>query len=148
MHPLAYRLFHASSFLTGLTGVAYGVFLYAWTPADEFAVVNHPAQPHAQHAHILLGVGPTLMVGYFAGLHGLPYAASATRKGRRSGLSMLWTALPMIFSGFALQVSVEPAWRTAWTAVHIATSLAWMAGHFIHFRIHHKDREAAERRES
>ena len=67
------------------------------------------------------------------------------RKGRRSGLSMLWTALPMIFSGYALQVSVEQLWRVFWTTIHIIASLAWMAGHFIHFRIHHKDREAAEK---
>jgi hypothetical protein len=51
----------------------------------------------------------------------------------------------MIFSSYALQVSVEPLWRTLWTVVHIATSLAWTVGHFIHFRIHHKDREAAEK---
>ena len=48
-----------ASLLVGGTGIVYAVMRYACTPADPFAVVNHPWQPQAQHWHVLLA--PTLV---------------------------------------------------------------------------------------
>ncbi|MBS1152453.1 MAG: hypothetical protein H6Q89_4151, partial [Myxococcaceae bacterium] len=39
---------------------------------------------------------------------------------------------PMVASGYLLQVSVEPLWRTIFLWTHLATSALWVLGYVIH----------------
>ena len=52
-------LVHTANLLVGGTGLVYAWMRYFMRPADEWAVVNHPWQPHLQHLHVL--VAPTLV---------------------------------------------------------------------------------------
>ena len=51
---------------------------------------------------------------------------------RRTGWVLLLSLLPMIASGYLLQISGDEIWRRVWIVCHVATSIAWMAGYIIH----------------
>ena len=135
MTRTAVLLFHVFAWTSMLTGVVYGVMRYWPIPEDSMELVAHPSQPHVQHAHILLSAALTLLLGYVAGCHAVPYALGKGRVRRRSGWTLLATVAPMVLSGFALQTSTSEFARSAWSAAHIATSLVWSAGLVIHLAL-------------
>lgn len=121
-----------ANLLVGGTGLVYAWMRYLLQPADEFAIVNHPWQPGVQHLHIL--VAPLLVIAFGQLWHQhawLAWRAGAPR-GRRTGLTMLATGLPMIFSGYLIQISTEEVWRNVWVVVHVAVSLLWLTGYASH----------------
>lgn len=123
---------HVSTILVAGTGAVYAVMRYLLEPADPYAVVNHPLQPTLQHLHVL--TAPFLVFG--AGLiwreHVWKHFRNGVRSGRRSGLWMLPTLLPMVISGYLIQTTVTEGWRTAWIAVHLVTSALWLVGYAGH----------------
>jgi hypothetical protein len=46
------------------------------------------------------------------------------------GVAVLF--VPMIASGYLLQVTVEESWRTVWIGVHIVTSGLWLVAFIAH----------------
>jgi len=123
---------HVSSVLVGGTGLVYAWMVYLVRPADPFAVVNHPLQPAVQHLHIL--VAPLLV--FAAGLVWHRHAWTHFRRGvdrrRRSGVSLLFTLVPMVVSGYLIQTAVDVQWRRVWVIVHLAASALWLAGYLAH----------------
>lgn len=123
---------HASTLLVGGTGLVYAAMRYFLSPSDPYAVVNHPLQPTFQHLHVL--TAPLLVFG--AGLiwreHVWKHFRNGVQGGRRSGLGLLATIAPMVVSGYLIQTTVTEGWRTAWIAVHLATSALWLAAYAGH----------------
>lgn len=142
MNRIDQWLLYVANALVGGTGLIYAWMRYVLKPVDEFAVANHPWQPFVQHAHIWTAPLLVLVIGHVAYHHAIVYWKAETRPGRRTGLSMLALALPMIFSGYFLQTAVEETWRTAWMVVHVATSIAWLAGFGLHLVTHAAGRRA------
>lgn len=123
---------HVAVFLVGVTGVVYLILLYLIPAPDPYAVVHHPWQPHVQHLHLL--VAPLLV--FSAGQIWAAHAAEKLRRSggsrRRSGLLLVLGLLPMIVSGYLLQIAVEERWREAWAIVHAVTSSLWLLGYVAH----------------
>jgi len=124
-------LVHVANCLVIVTGVVYAVMRYVVTPSDEWAVVNHPWQPHVQHLHVLVAPLLVFAVGVIWRRHVVKRFANG-REGRVSGLGLLVGFCPMVASGYLIQIAVEPGWRTAWIGVHLATSTLWVAAFLIH----------------
>lgn len=120
----------------GLSGLV--LFWMAWclVPQDPYAVVNHPAQPLWKSLHVMTAPFLTLSIGYLWCQHAWGYWQAGIRSGRRSGLLLLASALPMILSGYAIQVVLEMAVRTFWVWVHVISSGLWLAGMMIHVAVH------------
>lgn len=125
-------LLHLSTALVGGTGLVYAWMVYLVRPADPYAVVNHPWQPHLQHFHVL--VAPLLVFG--AGLiwrrHVWACWKLGIRQSHRSGVALALSLVPMVASGYLIQTAVEPGWRKAWVVVHLAASGLWLLGYLIH----------------
>ena len=125
-------LVHLGTLLVGGTGLVYAWMRYLARPSDPFAVVNHAWQPQVQHLHVLLA--PVLVFG--AGLVWRRHVWACWRLGirerHRSGVALALTLLPMIVSGYLIQVAVEPAWRRVWIWVHLAASALWIGGYVLH----------------
>ena len=85
-----------------------------------------------QHLHVL--AAPLLVFG--AGLifqrHVWARLAGGFRPRRATGMALALLVLPMVISGYGLQTSTGERWRQAWIAVHVATSLAWVAAYLVH----------------
>jgi len=125
-------LFHASNALVAGTGGVYAWMLYALEPADEYALVNHELQPTFQHLHVWFAPLLVLMAGVLWRAHVAPQLRSERRARRRSGLALLALLLPMVLSGYSIQVVSEPAWRNTWVIVHVASSVLWCVAMLVH----------------
>lgn len=125
-------MIHLSNLLVGGTGLVYAWMAYLARPSDPYAVVNHPLQPAAQHLHVLTAPLLVFAVGLIWQRHVWAHWRRGAKKGKRSGLGMVLTLVPMVVSGYLIQTAVEPGWRQAWVVVHVATSLLWVAGYLAH----------------
>jgi hypothetical protein len=117
---------HLANALVVGTGLVYGAMRYLMTPPDEWAVVNHPWQPHLQHLHIVAAPLLVFAVGLIWGQHVAERLANGSR-GRISGAALLASFAAMVGSGALIQVAVDPGWRSVWVALHVASSLLWIA---------------------
>ena len=129
-------LLYVANLLVGGTGMVYAWMRYILKPVEEFSIVNHPWQPFVQHAHVVVAPLLVFAIGCVWHHHAMLYLKSAVRPGRRSGTSMVFLALPMVLSGYLIQISVEESWRNAWIVVHVATSVLWLAGFAAHLFTH------------
>ncbi len=123
---------HVSTILVGGTGLAYAWMLWFVAPSDEFAVVNHPWQPHALHLHVLFAPFLVFAVGVIWRRHVWFGWTGPSRERRRSGIATALTFAPMVVSGYLLQVASDEVWRRAWIWVHVATSVLWLLGYAVH----------------
>lgn len=116
----------------GGTGLVYAWMIYFCRSDDPYALVNHPLQPQTQHLHILLAPLLVFALGGIWHRHAWPFFRRGRRQGRRSGLSLILTAAPMVMSGYLIQTAVDPAWRKAWVVLHLVTSGLWVLGYLVH----------------
>jgi len=124
-------LLRVANLVVGLTGLVYAWMCYLVRPADEWAVVNHAWQPQMQHLHVLTAPLLIFAVGVILSGHIL----GKLRNGRRakiSGTSLMTLFLPMVASGYLLQVAVDPWWRQLSVVVHVGASLLWIAVFLLH----------------
>lgn len=128
-------LFHAANALVAGTGVVYAWMLYALEPQDEYALVNHPWQSALQHLHVWFAPFLVLMAGVLWRAHAAPRLRSGRPERRRSGIVLLALLLPMVASGYSIQVVSEPAWRTTWIVLHVATSTLWIVSILVHLAL-------------
>jgi len=122
---------HLANLAVSGTGLVYAWMRYLAEPADEWAVVNHSWQPYLQHLHVLSA--PLLV--FAVGLIWSAHVVGKTKNGptnRVAGIGLTALFLPMAASGYLLQVSVDPGWRTTWMWVHIVSSLLWITAFVVH----------------
>ena len=134
---------HLSNLIVGGTGIVYAWMRYALEPEDPYAVVNHPWQPDLQHWHVLAAPMLVFACGMIWREHLWNGFRSGLRGRRRSGLFLGLMLVPMIASGYGIQVSVEESWRQAWIWIHLVTSGGWLLAAAAHPLLR---RRAAERR--
>jgi hypothetical protein len=133
MNAFERRTMHLSNLLVGGTGLVYAFMLYALEPMDEFSVVHHPLQGPVQHLHVLAAPLLVFAAGLIFREHiWFGFRQGGTR-GRRSGLTLLATLVPMIASGYLLQTATDDTWRKVWVAIHVGASAAWLLGYLAHW---------------
>ena len=123
---------HAALSAVSLTGIVYGVFKY-WVPSpDPDSRAGHPMQPGFMKAHLLLAPFAVLGVGLLLRRHALARLRRGEQNGRRSGLTMLWIFLPLVLTGYLVQVFIGPGavHATGWT--HAALGLVFALGYVFH----------------
>ena len=115
-----------------VTGFALLWLKYGFESADPFAVINHPFQPWALKSHVLLAPMFVFAVGLIAARHVWCHVVCGVEPGRRTGFVTLVSLVPMAVSGYAIQVVVSEAWRTAAIVTHIAASVLFTLGMVAH----------------
>jgi hypothetical protein len=128
------RVQYVANLLVGGTGVVYAVMRYLLKPADEWAVVNHPWQPHLQHLHVLTAPLLVFACGLIWHRHVVGNLRRGELRGRPSSPGLLLTLVPMVLSGYLIQTTVAESWRQVWIVVHLVSSVAWIlafAGHLV-----------------
>ncbi len=123
---------HFSNLLVAATGVVYAWMRYGLAPPDAYAVVRHPLQPLVQHLHVWSAPLVVFALGWIFQEHVWRHWRSGVASGRRSGATLLFTAAPMVASGYLLQTAVMPRWRAIWVGVHLICAALWMAGYLVH----------------
>lgn len=122
-----------SAFTAG-TGILYFAVKYLMEPADPWAVVNHPSQTWLLKAHILVAPLLVFAVGAIAVRHVWEHFSSRIRQGRRSGIGAAVAVLPMVITGYLIQVVTQQFWLAvvAWT--HIVTGALFSVAVLAHYR--------------
>ncbi len=123
---------HLAALLTGATGLLYGWLRYFGQRAGEFGVEPHPLQATLQHLHVLAAPLLVFALGMVVRAHVLPMWRNGRHGGRASGVLLALILAPMVLSGYAVQVAVEPQWRLAFAWVHGATSLLFLLAYGVH----------------
>ena len=117
--------------LMAVTGAAFAVMKYWIKSDDPFAVVNHPWQPHALSAHVLLGPLAVFAFGWTFASHILP----ALAKGAPNRATGIWTIVLivlMVASGYLMQISTGDATRKAFAVAHWISSGLFVIGYVAH----------------
>ena len=83
----------------------------------EYGPEPHSAQGDWMHLHVLTAPFLALMLGAFWKAHARPLLKKGFKEGRRSGISLLWFILPMVFSGYLIQIATSDLWRSLFGAV-------------------------------
>ncbi len=123
---------HLSSLLTGATGLLYGWLRYYGQRAGEFGLEAHPLQATLQHLHVLAAPLLVFTLGMLVRGHVLPMWRNNRPGGRASGLVLALILGPMVLSGYAVQVAVEPRWRLVFSWIHGVLGLLFLAGYGFH----------------
>ena len=126
---LAFNALHG---LLAVTGFAYFYMKYALETDDPFAIVNHPWQPAALSAHVVLAPLGMMIFGVVLRSHVLKKLTMESRSARRSGWMSLLSFAAMAVSGYLLQVVAEPTWLRVLVVIHVATSTAFIFGYSAH----------------
>ena len=129
--------FVANSLVVG-TGAIYAFMRYFMTPVDEWAVVNHPWQPHVQHLHVLAAPLLVFACGLIWHRHVAGRIGADEQLRGLSGPGLAVAFLPMIASGYLLQTTSTVGWRQTWLVLHLVTSGLWIllvATHFFRRRV-------------
>ena len=115
------RYLHTTVALMAMTGVAFAAMKYWMKSDDPFAVVNHPWQPHMLSAHVLVGPLAVFAFGWMFAGHVWPALVNKAPN-RASGIASMLLIIPMVLTGYLLQVSTEEATRHALAVGHWISS--------------------------
>jgi hypothetical protein len=140
-------LLHLSTWGSAGTGLAYLYMKHALRPADPFSVVNHPWQPHALALHVLVGPLLVFALGLIAREHILGlFREARPHPSRPSGVAAIALALPMVASGYLLQVTTAEGARSLLVVVHVACGSLFALLFLAHLLVSRPGRRGAARR--
>lgn len=123
---------HLATVLVTVTGGVFAWFKYFVESSDPFAVVNHPLQPTALSAHVLVSPLAVFAFGWIASNHIFPGVANRYAPKRASGLWSLAMIVPMVVSGYLIQVSTGETARRAMEIAHWISSGLFVVAYIVH----------------
>lgn len=123
---------HLAALLTAGSGILYGWLRYFGQRAGEFGPEVHPLQARLQHLHLLAAPLLVLALGVFLKGHADPLVRGGRLRFLGTGLWLLLGLAPMVLGGYAVQVAVDPAWRTRWAWGHGLASLLFLGAYLLH----------------
>lgn len=145
---------HLATGVLGLSGLVWAWMRYLLEPVDEFSILHHPAEPDVRVLHLLVAPAALFLWGVVWRSHVWARWRVGVQQRRRTGLVLMLLVLPMVASGYGLQVTDEPAWREAWIWIHGVSGTLFALVYLAHqfgsrlvprrgARGDHKSREAA-----
>lgn len=105
---------------------------YLLEPTDEFSIINHPAEPALRTLHLLIVPIGLFLWGMIWRGHVWARWRIGVKERRKTGLQLMLLVAPMVISGYALQVTDEPAWRGIWIWTHGLTGAAFGLAYVAH----------------
>ena len=119
--------------LSASTGSIYYVMKQWMRPRDPFSVLGHPWQPYALAAHVLVGPVVIFALGLIAREHIFERIVSGRpQTGRRTGLFITSLALPMVLSGYLLQVVTRESLHGPLVVLHLGSGALFAAVYLGH----------------
>lgn len=132
MAPLERWSVWIASALTFLTGVGYMWTKYFVESGDPWAAVNHPLEPWFLRAHVVTAPLLVFVLGVIASRHVWRHFRSGTPSGRRSGVLVALAVVPMVLTGYVIQVVTHQGWLRALAISHIGVGFLYALGLVLH----------------
>ncbi len=126
-----------STVIVGLSGIVYGFMKYLLSNDDPFSAVNHPLQPWLLDTHVLASPLMIFAVGLIAREHIFTkiQQGSNGRRGRSTGLVALTCLLPMVATGYLIQVFIHEQARLVCVILHLVTGAAYLGFFAVHLMV-------------
>lgn len=121
-----------TSALTFVTGVAYMWTKYFVSSGNAWAVVNHPLEPWFLRAHVVTAPLLVFALGAIAFRHVWRHFRCRTPWGRRSGLLAAVSVVPMVLTGYLLQLMTDEGWVRVLAISHIGLGFLFALGVVLH----------------
>jgi len=118
--------------LAGASGIVYGVMKYFLAGTNPDSRLGHPWQPAVLAAHVLAAPVAVFGLGLLWRSHALNRLQLGEREGRRSGLTILRVAPPLVFSGYLVQVLTGDPLRKATGWLHAVLGVAFTLAFVLH----------------
>lgn len=132
MTPKQARFAHISSLLVGVSGVALFVFKDLVVIEGDFGPESHFLEDDVQAAHILTAPALVFACALIWQDHVWAKFKSGAKARRRTGILLGSLVVPMILTGYLLQVSYTEPWRELWRVSHLVSSFVWLVGYGVH----------------
>ena len=123
---------HIATLAVGGTGLVYAWMTLLLEPEDDYALINHAWQGEVQASHLIFAPLLVFSVGLVARSHAWKRLREGKKCRRRSGFLLVLGFVPMVVSGYLLQVSVQENWRNIFLWLHLSVSAAWLLGYLLH----------------
>lgn len=130
-----------------VTGVVYWWMKDMMTPAEPWAVINHPLQPWVLKAHILVAPLMVFSVGLITMRHVWRHLVQGVRKGRLSGLAAAISVVAVVVTGYLLQVVTAETLLRALGWIHLGLGIVYSVGVAAHWPATRNGRASAGRPE-
>ena len=124
-----------SSLVTGVTGLVYFWMKHFLVPTDPFAVVGHPLEPWMLKAHIVAAPVLVFALGLITVDHIWKHYRCLVPAGRRSGIVAMWMIVPMVVTGYLIQVVTSVGWLAALAWTHLGVGIVYLVGLLAHQRV-------------
>jgi hypothetical protein len=118
--------------LTALTGIVFAAMKYFLKSEDPFAAANHPLQPHALSAHVVLAPFAVFAFGWVFANHIWPKLVYGNGARRASGVWSMVMIVPMALSGYLMQISTNETILKAMTIAHWIASGLFVVVYVVH----------------
>jgi len=110
------------------TGVGLFGVKYLMTPSEPWAVINHPIQPWLLKAHIMVSPFMIFAVGIITTRHIWQHYRGGLAQGRHTGIITALVTVPMILTGYLIQVMTSMGWVKALAIAHIVFGTVYALG--------------------
>jgi hypothetical protein len=115
-------LLHAGTWLAAASGAVYFWMKYMMQGSDPFSALHHPWQPQMLALHVLAAPILVFALGLIARGHVVEgYREEKPHPARLSGVATVLPALPMIATGYLIQVVAGPGIRRSLVMTHLLT---------------------------
>lgn len=121
-----------TSFLTVATGTGYFVTKYLLSSPDPYAIVNHPLQPIFLKLHVVTSPLLLFALGLIAVRHVWRHFRSGVRWSRKSGMVTALSIVPMVLTGYLIQVLTSAGWIRAMAISHVVFGFLFAVGFGAH----------------
>jgi hypothetical protein len=126
---------YMSTAAAAVSGVGYFYMKRFMTPADPWAVINHPLEPWFLKAHILTVPLMLFAVGLITTQHIWRSLKSSLPTGRRTGLAVALAFGPLVVSGYLIQTVTRQLLLDILGWTHLALGVLCALAIFEHRRL-------------
>jgi hypothetical protein len=137
-------LLSAATCIVALTGVVYALFKYLGenlarlvpslfpAPDDAFSAIHHPLEPWALDLHVLAAPVLVFAFGWIFKEHVRAKLTAGGAPVRRSGIIGLALFVPMVLSGYLLQVVTSETLHLPLVVLHLASGALFAITYVVH----------------
>ena len=132
MKPWEARVIRWAFGLVSAAGIVYGVMKYFLAGSDPDSRLGHPWQPAVLAAHVLAAPVAVFAMGLLLRGHALPQLKRGEREGRGTGLALTAVGMPLVFSGYLVQVFTGETLRKGTGWIHAVLGVLFALAFLLH----------------
>ncbi|HEX9428704.1 MAG TPA: hypothetical protein VGA64_13075 [Candidatus Polarisedimenticolia bacterium] len=133
MNRFERTLLHLATFAAAATGAVFLWMKYLLTTDDPYSVVHHPWQPAVLALHVLTVPALVFALGMIAREHVIGrFLEGRPHPSRPSGIAAMLVTVPMIVSGYTLEVLTGAGARKAFAIAHAASGVVFALVYAFH----------------